>query len=144
MLNPQPSPSTTTLLHDWTMGYPMTPRSVRLARLHVGRRLTMWEWGGDVDDVVLVASELVGNAVRHGRLPGHELWLGLRESADRVLTVEVSDPVRVFPERRVDPEGEGGRGLLVVAELATELEWFPRGDVGKTVRARFTPPPKNG
>ncbi|MGP2437370.1 ATP-binding protein [Streptomyces sp. JW3] len=136
---PSPLPSTA-LLHDWSMGYPMVPRSVRLARVQVRRRLTMWEWGGDVDDAVLVASELVANAVRHGRLPGHELWLGMRESADRVLTVEVSDPVPAFPEPRVDPEGEGGRGLLVVAGLATELEWFSRGDVGKTVRARLAAP----
>ncbi|MCZ9347149.1 ATP-binding protein, partial [Streptomyces sp. TRM76130] len=94
---PDPQPSTT-LVHDWSMGYPMTPRTVRLARLHVRRRLTMWSWAGEVDDAVLVTSELVANAVRHGRLPGHELWVRLRELKDGVLVVDVSDPVRVFPE----------------------------------------------
>ncbi|MEV0633606.1 ATP-binding protein [Streptomyces sp. NPDC050619] len=136
MPNPQPP---TLLTHDWTLGYPMTPRSVRLARLHTRRRLTMWLWPGDIDDAVLVTSELVANAVRHARLPGHELWLRITELEDRALNIDVSDPVRVFPAIRQEPEGEDGRGLLVVAQLAAELDWFLRADVGKTVRARLAP-----
>lgn len=137
MSNPQPP---TLLTHDWSMGYPMTPRSVRLARLHTRRRLTMWQWSGDIDDVVLVTSELVGNAVRHGRLPGYEVWLRIVELEGGVLTVDVSDPVRAFPEIRKASEGESGRGLLVVSHLVAELDWFLRADVGKTVRARFVSP----
>ncbi|MFE9993949.1 hypothetical protein [Streptomyces avermitilis] len=49
------------------------------------------------------------------------------------------DPLRVFPEADVEPDGEGGRGLLVVRHLTAELDWFLRADVGKTVRARFAP-----
>ncbi|MCX4908672.1 ATP-binding protein [Streptomyces sp. NBC_00878] len=134
MPNPQPP---ALLTHDWSMGYPMTLRSVRLARLHVRRRLTMWQWTGDIDDAVLVVSELVANAVRHARVIGHELWLRLVELEDGGLVVEVSDPLRVFPEPESAPEGERGRGLLVVAQLAEELDWFLREEVGKTVRARF-------
>jgi anti-sigma regulatory factor (Ser/Thr protein kinase) len=119
------------------MGYPMTLRSVRLARLQARRRLTMWQWDGDIDDAVLVVSELVANAVRHARVIGQELWLRLAELEDGGLVVEVSDPVRVFPEVAIAPDGEGGRGLLVVAQLAEELRWFLRSDVGKTVRARL-------
>jgi anti-sigma regulatory factor (Ser/Thr protein kinase) len=148
MPNPQPptpTPTPALLTHDWSMGYPMTLRSVRLARLHIRRRLTMWEWTGDIDDAVLVASELVANAVRHGRLPGHELWLRVAELEDRALIIDVSDPVRAFPEVRNHPEGEGagegGRGLLVVAQLASEFDWFLRADAGKTVRARLRPAP---
>ncbi|MEU9557509.1 ATP-binding protein [Streptomyces fumanus] len=127
------------LAHDWSVGYPMTARSVGLARRQVRRRLTMWAWAGDAEDAVLVTSELVGNAVRYGRVPGHELWLRLRELEDRVLVVDVSDPVRVLPEVRDDPEGESGRGLLVVTGLATKVEWFLREGVGKTVRAWLAP-----
>ncbi|WP_260463423.1 ATP-binding protein [Streptomyces sp. TRM72054] len=116
----------------------MTPRSVRLARLHTRRRLTMWQWPGDIDDAVLVTSELVANAVRHGRLPGHELWVCMRELEDGGLTVEVSDPLRVFPTIDKEPGDEDGRGLLVVSRIAAELDWFLRPDVGKTVRARLT------
>ncbi|MGX5182622.1 ATP-binding protein [Streptomyces avermitilis] len=115
----------------------MTLRSVRLARLHVRRRLTMWQWAGDIDDAVLVASELVVNAVRHARVVGRELWLRLAELEHGGLVVDVSDPLRVFPEADVEPDGEGGRGLLVVRHLTAELDWFLRADVGKTVRARF-------
>ncbi|MFB8777783.1 ATP-binding protein [Streptomyces broussonetiae] len=125
-------------MHNWSMGYPMTPRSIRLARLHTRRRLTLWQWPGDIDDAVLVTSELVANAVRHGRLPGHELELALRTGAGTGdLTVDVSDPLRVFPTLDKDPddEAEGGRGLLVVSLIAAELDWFPRRDEGKTVRA---------
>ncbi|WP_406329997.1 ATP-binding protein [Streptomyces sp. NBC_00203] len=145
MPNPQPP---TLLTHDWSMGYPMTLRSVRLARLQARRRLTMWQWAGDIDDAVLVVSELVANAVRHGRVVGHELWLRLAELEDRGLVVEVSDPVRAFPEitAEPEPEGESGRGLLVVRQLTRELGWFHRADVGKTVRARLAapPPPRTG
>ncbi|WP_282699444.1 ATP-binding protein [Streptomyces sp. CC219B] len=128
--------------HDWSTSYPLTPRSVRVARLHTRRRLTMWQWPGDIDDAVLVTSELVANAVRHGRLPGHELWLHLTVSDGGALNIDVSDPLRRFPvigEGRLEDESEGGRGLLLVARLAVELDWFLRADVGKTVRARMAP-----
>ncbi|MGW0826387.1 ATP-binding protein [Streptomyces sp. NPDC002845] len=128
------------LTHDWSMGYPMTLRSVRLARLHVRRRLTMWMWTGDIDDAVLVTSELVANAVRHAKVTGHELWLRLAELEDGGLLIDVSDPLRVFPEVAAEPGAEDGRGLLVVSGIAAELDWFLRADVGKTVRARLTRP----
>ncbi|WP_329217410.1 ATP-binding protein [Streptomyces sp. NBC_01485] len=131
----------TLLAPDWSMGYPMTARTVRLTRLHVRRRLTMWLWPGDIDEAVLVTSELVANAVRHGRVPGHELWLRIHElEENRTLSIEVSDPLRAFPEIpeiREDTTGENGRGLLVVSSIATELDWFLRAEVGKTVRARL-------
>lgn len=128
------------------MGYPMTLRSVHLARLQARRRLTMWQWTGDIDDAVLVVSELVANAVRHGRVVGHELWLRLAELEGGGLVVEVSDPVRAFPEITAEPDGDSGRGLLVVRQLTQELGWFHRTDVGKTVRARLAapPPPRTG
>ncbi|MGX1562278.1 ATP-binding protein [Streptomyces sp. NPDC055506] len=133
-----PNPHTPALLtHDWSMGYPMTLRSVRLARLHARRRLTMWNWTGDLDDAVLVTSELVANAVLHGRVVGHELWVRLAVLEDGRLSVEVSDPVRAFPEVREWAGGETGRGLVVVSRIAEELDWFLREEVGKTVRARL-------
>lgn len=126
------------LTHDWTMGYPMTVRSVRLARLHVRRRLTMWNWPGDIEDAVLVTSELVANAVVHGRIPGHELRLRIVELDDGTLSIEVSDPVLAFPEVRPRTLSERGRGLSVVRQLADSLDWFLRESVGKTVRARLS------
>ncbi|KPH98639.1 hypothetical protein OK074_6204 [Actinobacteria bacterium OK074] len=137
---PNPSP----LTHDWTMGYPMTRRSVPLARIQVRRRLTLWAWGGDIEDAVLVASELVANAVTHGRRAGHELRLRLVELDCGGLDIQVSDPVRAFPQLPATVpvfDEESGRGLLVVRQLTTELDWFLRPEVGKTVRARLAARP---
>ncbi|GAB2954701.1 hypothetical protein GCM10023080_011980 [Streptomyces pseudoechinosporeus] len=74
------------------------------------------------------------------RPSGSRLWLRLAELEDGGLIVEVSDPVRVFPRTDVAPDGEGGRGLLVVTQLADDLRWFLRPEVGKTVRARLAVP----
>ncbi|MET7570210.1 ATP-binding protein [Streptomyces sp. NPDC005492] len=124
----------------WSTSYPLTTPSVRLARLHTRRHLTLWNWPGDIEDAVLVTSELVANAVRHGRLPGHELWLRMAvdEEEKNELTIDVSDPVRTLPVIRPESdEAEGGRGLLIVSGVAASLDWFLRDDLGKTVRARL-------
>lgn len=105
----------------------MAPATVRLARRHVRRRLTSWAWTGDIDDAVLVVSELLANAVCHGRIPGHHVWLRLAVEEGEGLVVDVSDPVPVFPGfdggvgAAVDG-GEGGRGLLVVRQLTVEFD----------------------
>jgi hypothetical protein len=88
---------------------------------------------GDLDAVV-------AGAARHAKVVGHELWLRLAELEDGGLIVEVSDPLRAFPKMDPGREGERGRGLLVVTQLAAELDWFLRSEVGKTVRARLAAP----
>jgi hypothetical protein len=77
--------------------------------------------------------------VRHGRLPGHEVWLrvAVDEEENSALTIDVSDPVLEFPVVSQAPGGEGGRGLLVVFGVSESLDRFPRSDIGKTVRARL-------
>lgn len=124
---------------NWFSSYPLTPASARLARQHSRLRLAAWRWPGDLDDAVLVVSELVANAARHGKVTGHHLWLRLALAEDDELIVDVSDPSREFPgfEGGTTTPGEGGRGLLVVRQLAHELEWFLRDGQGKTVRAKL-------
>lgn len=107
MPNPQPP---TLLTHDWSMGYPMTLRSVHLARLQARRRLTMWQWTGDIDDAVLVVSELVANAVRHGRVVGHELWLRLAELEGGGWSSRSRTPCGRFPRSPPNPMGTAGEG----------------------------------
>ena len=81
-------------------------------------RATCRAWAcpdGLVDNVVLVASELVGNAVLHGRSP-IRLRLALLVAA---LRVEVYDEDARLPAPSVpNPEALGGRGLQIVAALA--------------------------
>jgi anti-sigma regulatory factor (Ser/Thr protein kinase) len=88
------------------------------------------------DDVVLVASELVGNAVVHARaaLDG-DLAVTWNVAPDGVL-VEVDDASPELPQLRPTSDSEsGGRGLRIVASLADD--WGVRRTArGKKVWAR--------
>jgi anti-sigma regulatory factor (Ser/Thr protein kinase) len=73
-----------------------------------------------VDDVVLVASELIGNAVRHARsLASGRVRVSWEHDAAGI-TVSVTDgggPQRPR-SRRADPQDTTGRGLAIVSALA--------------------------
>jgi anti-sigma regulatory factor (Ser/Thr protein kinase) len=103
-------------------------------------RITTWLERRGVDDeelnrVILVASELVSNAVRHARTA---FELDLRPEADGT-SVEVFDcDTRLPVLLPTDTEATSGRGLQIVAALSTE--WGARrearqGIQGKTVWA---------
>jgi serine phosphatase RsbU (regulator of sigma subunit)/anti-sigma regulatory factor (Ser/Thr protein kinase) len=87
-------------------------------------------WGLDEAGFVteLVVSELVTNAIRYGAEP-----IQLRLIHDRVLICEVSDGSSTSPHlRRAQTFDEGGRGLLLVAQLTAD--WGTRhATVGKTI-----------
>lgn len=147
------SPSEIPLIHspampNWSMSYAMDPASAASARSHARRQLAAWEWAGSCDDGVLIVSELVSNAVRHGSRPGHELRLRLVLRTSRDLLIEVSDPVAAFPDfDRVlaeDGEAESGRGLFLVRALGAQLSWYVRPRLGKTVCAVIPGPPRRG
>jgi anti-sigma regulatory factor (Ser/Thr protein kinase)/anti-anti-sigma regulatory factor len=86
-----------------------------------------------VDRAVLLASELVTNAVVHARtelelrveLRGDLLHLAVRDGSPRLLRL-VTDPVR-------DLEAEGGRGLWLVEQLARAWGVNRHPDGGKVV-----------
>jgi anti-sigma regulatory factor (Ser/Thr protein kinase) len=84
--------------------------------------------------VALSCSELVTNALRHGR-PPVEVRL-LTDGASWMLDVADGAPDRLpdpHPER---PLGQGGYGLMLVARLASQLGWYVDDD-GKHVWARI-------
>ncbi|MFF5343807.1 SpoIIE family protein phosphatase [Streptomyces althioticus] len=89
-------------------------------------------WG--LDDIAfvteLVVSELVTNAIRYGEPP-----IQVRLIRDRALICEVSDSSPTSPHlRRAHAFDEGGRGLLLVAQLTHG--WGSRqADGGKTIWA---------
>lgn len=87
------------------------------------------------DTVVLVASELMGNALRHGKTTEIPVRLTI-DGSDVVL--EVADDSDVEPSvEAAGAEDEDGRGLLLVAALADEWGSEPRDGGGKSVWARF-------
>ena len=73
-----------------------------------------------IEDVKLLVSELVTNAVRHPRREGH-IDLSVELGRARVR-VEVADPGEGFTQPRVGeppPDALGGRGLLIVDRVAS-------------------------
>ncbi|WP_254389852.1 ATP-binding protein [Streptomyces sp. AC550_RSS872] len=97
--------------------------------------------------VALIVAELAANAVRHGRVPGRDFGLRLAlDAAAGLVRVEVADAASAkrppaTPPSSV-PEGESGRGLLLVDTLAVRWGSAPRHPLGKTVWAEvsITPP----
>lgn len=134
---------TVSVAREWSMDYTMVYGSVALTRLHARRYLVLMGWRGDVEDAALMVSELVSNAIDHGRIPEHLLTLRLAVLEDGGLLIDVSDPVDAFPRfgEAMEPgeADERGRGLLMVQCLGGRLSWHPRHDYGKTVRAHVQP-----
>ncbi|MFF9705052.1 ATP-binding protein [Streptomyces griseofuscus] len=87
-----------------------------------------------VETVVLVACEMVTNAIRYGTTPGDSIRLTL--DADHVRTrVEVQDPVRRHPQPCPESNNrDHGRGLIILDALC--LDWgVTDTPPGKTVWA---------
>jgi hypothetical protein len=83
------------------------------------------------DEVALVVSELVTNAMRHAR---SQINLVLRVSPGEVfVAVQDHRPSLVAAPPNVDPVGEHGRGLVIVAEIASAWGVHSLGDSGKLV-----------
>ncbi|MET7727344.1 SpoIIE family protein phosphatase [Streptomyces mirabilis] len=106
------------------------PAAVAGARSRASQQLSTWGLE-DLDFTAeLVVSELVTNAIRYGRPP-----IQLRLIHDRALLCEVSDASSTTPhQRRARTYDEGGRGLLLVAQL-TERWGTRHARHGKTVWA---------
>ncbi|MEU3597543.1 ATP-binding protein [Streptomyces sp. NPDC006798] len=106
--------------------------SVREMRVFSRDRLGRWCLASEAaDDIELVVSELVTNAVRHGRGP---VRLRLTRST-RDVCVEVTGREQVVAaHRRAGPDDESGRGLLIVAALSAA--WGISAD-GRTVWSRI-------
>ncbi|CCK24578.1 hypothetical protein BN159_0199 [Streptomyces davaonensis JCM 4913] len=101
---------------------PHAPGAVSSLRRHVRAVLTDWTLTGDViEDVLLVVSELLTNAIVHA-LPPATLRL-TRGSVDQhgVVRVEVTDTgpaaPALLPTAACDPD-EHGRGLGIVTTLS--------------------------
>ncbi|MFE0672591.1 ATP-binding protein [Streptomyces sp. NPDC058867] len=117
-----------------------TPRGARAARHLTLRQLAAWGFAedGEVSAAAQqIVAELAANAVTHGRVSGRAFELRLLLFPEGTLRIEVSDARGDRKLRYVtDPEGEGGRGLILVSLLARAWGVTER-TVGKTVWAEI-------
>lgn len=124
------------------IGLPPDATAAGVARAHTRRSLTRWNLQVMLEPLTLVVSELVGNAVRHGR-PPFELLLrrvgsGVRvdvhdEASDRAPDLRTAAPVAR------DPNAEDGRGLILVRALSRDSGVDQIADDGKRVWAVVEP-----
>ncbi|MGP3922678.1 ATP-binding protein [Streptomyces sp. 8N616] len=138
----QPPPTTVPAQRadfTWQMSFTPHEKCVRLVRRQVQRALGRWGYAeDDVAAAVLVCSELAANAVQHARVP-REPFDVLVAATGRECLIEVSDR-SASPPRRADPgaDDERGRGLRLVAAVASEVGHRLREPQGKTVWARLS------
>jgi anti-sigma regulatory factor (Ser/Thr protein kinase) len=104
---------------DW-LELPAQRTSVRAARHALNARLASWQVPEEVcANAVLLVSELVTNAVLHTL--GERVLCGVQLVTDARFRLEVHDGDRTgrpIPDRRPGLDDEGGRGLLLVREMA--------------------------
>ncbi|MFJ3235620.1 SpoIIE family protein phosphatase [Streptomyces sp. NPDC086787] len=113
-----------------TWGIPPDPACVAVTRQAATEQLAAWGLEEIAFVTELVVSELVTNAIRYGVPP-----IQLRLIRDRALICEVSDGSATSPHlRRAHAFDEGGRGLLLVAQLTQRWGSRQTGS-GKTIWA---------
>ncbi len=107
------------------------PSHVGLARRLVSAHLVDWKINGETGEVtVLLVSELVTNAMRHGGAP-IRLIADITPSGVRVEVYDGNSDA--FPAvRDIAPDAPGGRGLRLVDALADRWGTLESGD-GKCV-----------
>ncbi|WP_328875454.1 SpoIIE family protein phosphatase [Streptomyces sp. NBC_00287] len=122
-----------------TWDLPPDPAHVSVARQNATEQLERWGLDDAVFVTELIVSELVTNAIRYGEPP-----IRLRLIRDRALICEVSDASSTSPHlRRAHIYDEGGRGLMLVAQL-TERWGSRQTSEGKTIWAEQPLPPGLG
>ncbi|MEV4621798.1 ATP-binding protein [Asanoa sp. NPDC049573] len=107
---------------SWHVVVPHHARGARAARHRLTTELAGTVPSAQLDDVVAVTGELVGNAVRHARaLPGGVIRVAWSVSSGGVVEVRVTDGGggQVRPRSRpAGPDALDGRGLQIVSKLA--------------------------
>jgi anti-sigma regulatory factor (Ser/Thr protein kinase) len=122
-------------LGRWTLGEALQLQSLRAAlQRAVLDRVAAADRGDLTERLTIVATELAGNALRHGRPP--TVVILQRSDEDLVVDVLDNDPESVPAVDHQRPAGDGGLGLVLAQRLAREVGWYPT-DTGKRVWATF-------
>ncbi|MPY60467.1 SpoIIE family protein phosphatase [Streptomyces spongiae] len=113
------------------------PKAAGQARRHVREQLSAWGLDDLTPTTELLASELVGNVVRHAKGP-----VSLRLLHGPELICEVFDGSLTMPRiRRATDTDEGGRGLQLITALSQRwgTRYTPRGKCIWTEQALHGP-----
>jgi anti-sigma regulatory factor (Ser/Thr protein kinase) len=117
------------------MAFPGTPDQVAAARRWVRAVLAGHP---ALSDLELITGELISNAVRHtaSGLPGGWFHVHLEQDGGSVLVMVCDQGSESAPSLGLcpGPDGEGGRGLMIVGALASRL-WEAGGRRSRTVAA---------
>jgi anti-sigma regulatory factor (Ser/Thr protein kinase) len=143
-LSPDPAPSGWACLPEITMRAPGADRGpVCAAREFTVATLRRWGLARRCDDITIVVSEMVTNALRHalravgdarGRLP---IRVGLYNPGPWVLCA-VADPSQAVPvPQAAGCFAETGRGLHIIRALSDDWGYTAPDDAGKVVWAMF-------
>jgi anti-sigma regulatory factor (Ser/Thr protein kinase) len=119
---------------------PPVPQSARTAREFTVAALRRWHLDPLISDAVLIASELVTNAISHGVPPDDPAGY-----VELTWSYQVSRLICVITDRAAQPpamvpvdagaEAESGHGLQIVAALAAAWGWTMLGTGEKAVWA---------
>ncbi|WP_370126484.1 ATP-binding protein [Streptacidiphilus sp. EB103A] len=117
--------------------------AVAVTRARVAATLQLWglHLGSRQDDIALLVSELVTNALTYGR--GEVITIGLYASrTEQSMTLDVLDASQDLPTLELSgPDDEHGRGMFIVDAL-TQGRWTTqRTEHGKRIIATLPLPP---
>ncbi|WSY16305.1 ATP-binding protein [Embleya sp. NBC_00896] len=131
----RPTSAIPTVPAHWTL--PAHPTSARKARQAIAEALPSDCLPELADDLGLLVSELVTNAIRYGtRLVDDDIIELVLWPADGHYWLAVSDPGTTLPTfTSPTPDACGGRGLLLVDAVSTTWAVVPRRVCGKSVVA---------
>ena len=125
---------------EQTVYLPDGPRAAAVARNAKRDVLGRWRLSSVLEDVLLAVSELVTNAVLHGK---PKVWLVLRRRQSRV-DVAVHDD-RPMPDSRMrgsrTDNAESGRGLQIVGIISDGVSFEDVPGDGKFAHASFPTTP---
>ncbi|MFJ1542212.1 ATP-binding protein [Micromonospora chalcea] len=137
-LRTSPPPPQATELEQWVLDSPEDLRGLRASLRDALNRHGLVQ-GEDLDEVphlvVLVATELASNALRHGRPP---TIVTLLTTDDRFLLDVADHDVSSVPELTdISPTDSGGRGLFLAQSVSLDVGWYAT-DATKNIWAAFS------
>jgi anti-sigma regulatory factor (Ser/Thr protein kinase) len=98
------------------------PLAVRHARRFVATALQTWDLAGLVERIELLTSELVTNAIIHGRSP-IRLAVEAHSGSVKIEVQDASTQAPLTAGGEASAEAGGGRGLVLVNALSDQWGW---------------------